>query len=101
MLYQEVTITKSPQYRNTWQSRVSCCLNIHVTISHVNSPAFINTKLTQSCKDRIRSRFLTNTLRFMLTNGNLDSIREEMPTEFYCCSHHLITHNSQSASFCL
>ena len=99
MLYQEFLVTEAPEDRDAGDASIGGSLDIDIAITHVNGLILPYPQGTEGSEDGIGSRFLADAFGLGLTDGHLDSIREEMMTEFLGGSHHLITDDSDMTAF--
>ena len=78
MLKEKVTVAESPKHTDTRETTVSGGLNVHFTVTHIDSSLLPYSQFTKGSYDGIWRRFLTDSLGFMFTNSHLYGIREEM-----------------------
>ncbi len=98
MSQEEVLVAEPPEDRDAGQSGIMGCLQVNIAIAHIDGVIGTDTQLTERLDNCIWSWFFADSFSFMFTNGNLDSVREEIFTKFFRCSIKLIADNSQTAT---
>ena len=108
MTEQEFAVAEAPEDADTGKSSVASRLDINITITYIDGGMSGKrgkgggmravVEFLKGGEDGIGSWLFADTCHFVLADGHLDGVREEMAAEFLSGSHHLVADDGQSAA---
>ena len=95
---QEVAVAESPEHADAGQTGIAGGEDVDIAITNINSFFFCNTQLAQGFQHGVGSRFATNSLCLMLTDGHLNAVGKEMAAQLLRGIIKLIAHHSRATA---